>query len=222
MNTAVGHLLGVAGLQGQGRRCSASPARRSRWPSCARGTRTSTPRIPKLINQAVADLQQLYDICNIKVGDLQYQTIPEGSSWLNQAWSGDMMAGYFYYLPKGTPATLLRLLEAAQGQGADPERLLVDLLDHQEAGARAPLPQLHARQRRRLLTNFVNFNGYQPPLNEIDPSTLVAEGRRAPRTSRTAILTNDDFGPDSLQEMTLTTRASSSGRTATRIPRRGQ
>ena len=32
---------------------------------------------PKLINRAVADLKQLYGICNIKVGDVQYQTIPE-------------------------------------------------------------------------------------------------------------------------------------------------
>ena len=33
---------------------------------------------PKLVNQAVADLKQLYSICNIKVGDSQYQTDPRG------------------------------------------------------------------------------------------------------------------------------------------------
>ena len=55
---------------------------------------------PALVNQAVSDLKELYDICNIKVDDLQYQTVPEGSSWLHQAWSGDMIAGYIYYLPK--------------------------------------------------------------------------------------------------------------------------
>ena len=48
---------------------------------------------PKLINRAVADLKQLYGICNIKVGDSQYQTIPEGTAWLNQAWSGDPIVG---------------------------------------------------------------------------------------------------------------------------------
>ena len=26
-------------------------------------------------------------------------------------------------------------------------------------------------------SNFVDFNGYQPPLNEIDPATLVADDR---------------------------------------------
>ena len=52
-------------------------------------------------------------------------------------------------------------------------------------------------------SNFVNFNGYQPPLNEIDPDTLISKGVM-PENLRTAILTNDDFGPTSLQEMTLT------------------
>jgi len=49
----------------------------------------------------------------------------------------------------------------------------------------------------------VNFNGYQPPLNEIDPATLVSKGV-IPETLNTCVLTNDDFGPDSIQEMTLT------------------
>ena len=105
---------------------------------------------PALVNQAVSDLKELYGICNIKVDDLQYQTIPEGSSWLHQAWSGDMIAGYIYYLPKGTPASALAFWKPPKRQGADPERLLRDLLDHEEAGALASLPQLPPRQRRRL------------------------------------------------------------------------
>ena len=51
--------------------------------------------------------------------------------------------------------------------------------------------------------NFVDFNGYQPPLNEIDPSTLVKDGV-VPENLANSVLTNDDFGPDSLQYMTLT------------------
>ena len=66
---------------------------------------------PALINAAVDDLKQLYNICNIKVGDLQYETIPENKAWLNQAWSGDMMSGYFYYLPNKQTGTLSALLE---------------------------------------------------------------------------------------------------------------
>ena len=71
---------------------------------------------PALVNQAVSDLKELYGICNIKVDDLQYQTVPEGSSWLHQAWSGDMIAGYIYYLPKGTPASALAFWKAPHGK----------------------------------------------------------------------------------------------------------
>ena len=106
---------------------------------------------PQLIDQAVADLKELYDICNIKVDDIQYQSIPEGTSWLHQAWSGDMIAGYIYYLPKGTPATALGYWKADKGKVPGPERLLVDLRDDEEARALAPLAELHPRQRRRLL-----------------------------------------------------------------------
>ncbi|HWG83764.1 MAG TPA: extracellular solute-binding protein, partial [Gaiellales bacterium] len=72
---------------------------------------------PAKINQAVADLQELYNICNIKVGDLQYSTIPENKAWLNQAWSGDMMSAYFYYLPNKQTGKLLRFWNPGYGNG---------------------------------------------------------------------------------------------------------
>jgi len=67
---------------------------------------------PAKINQAVADLQELYNICNIKVGDLQYSTIPEDKAWLNQAWSGDMMSAFFYYLPNKATGPVTQVVNA--------------------------------------------------------------------------------------------------------------
>ena len=49
----------------------------------------------------------------------------------------------------------------------------------------------------------MNFNGYQPPLNEVHPDALVKD-KIIPPNLTTSVLTNEDFGPDSLQEMTLT------------------
>jgi spermidine/putrescine-binding protein len=51
--------------------------------------------------------------------------------------------------------------------------------------------------------NFLNFNGYQPPISELDPDTLISNGT-FPEFARPALLTTADFGPTSLQEMTLT------------------
>ena len=53
--------------------------------------------------------------------------------------------------------------------------------------------------------NFVDFNGYQPPLNEIDPSTLVRKGV-VPENLENSVLTNEDLGTDSLQYGTLTSK----------------
>ncbi len=38
--------------------------------------------------------------------------------------------------------------------------------------------------------NFVDFNGYQPPLNEIDPSSLVKKGV-VPENLADSVLTNE-------------------------------
>jgi spermidine/putrescine-binding protein len=54
-------------------------------------------------------------------------------------------------------------------------------------------------------SNFINFNGYQPPLNEINPDELISK-QLIPENLRNSVLTEADLGPDSLQEMTLTTK----------------
>jgi spermidine/putrescine transport system substrate-binding protein len=159
---------------------------------------------PAKINQAVADLKELYGICNIKVGDVQYQSIPEGTAWLNQAWSGDPIAAYIYYLPKGTPASALSFWKADKGKVPVQN-------DCFSICATTKKPVLSHLFLNFLLdngvsySNFVDFNGYQPPINEIDPESLVKKGI-VPENLTTAVLTNDDLGPDSLQYGTLTAR----------------
>jgi spermidine/putrescine transport system substrate-binding protein len=159
---------------------------------------------PKLIDQAVADLKELYGICNIKVDDIQYQAIPEGTSWLHQAWSGDMIAGYIYYLPKGTPPTALGFWKAEKGKVPIQN-------DCWSICATTKKPVLSHLWLNYILDNgvayenFVDFNGYQPPLNEVDPATLVSEGI-VPEHLANSVLTNEDLGSDSLQYGTLTTR----------------
>jgi spermidine/putrescine transport system substrate-binding protein len=159
---------------------------------------------PAQLNQAVADLKELYDVCNIKVGDVQYQSIPEGTAWLNQAWSGDPIAAYIYYLPKDTPAKALSYWKAEKGKVPVQN-------DCWSICATTKKPVLSHLWLNYIIdngiaySNFVNFNGYQPPINEIDPESLVKKGI-VPENLTTAVLTNDDLGPDSLQYGTLTAR----------------
>jgi spermidine/putrescine transport system substrate-binding protein len=159
---------------------------------------------PQLIDQAVADLKELYGICNIKVGDIQYQTIPEGTSWRNQAWSGDMIAGYIYYLPKGTPATALGYWKADKGK-VPVQNDCWSICATTEKPVLSHLWLNYILDNGVAYSNFVDFNGYQPPLNEIDPSSLVSDGI-VPEHLANSVLTNDDLGPESLQYGTLTSR----------------
>jgi spermidine/putrescine transport system substrate-binding protein len=158
----------------------------------------------QLIDQAVADLKELYGICNIKVDDLQYQTVPEGRSWLHQAWSGDMIAGYIYYLPKGTPATALGFWKAEKGK-VPVQNDCWSICATTEKPVLSHLWLNYILDNGVAYSNFVDFNGYQPPLNEIDPGSLVADGV-VPEHLSNSVLTNDDLGPDSLQYGTLTSR----------------
>jgi spermidine/putrescine transport system substrate-binding protein len=159
---------------------------------------------PALINQAVADLKELYDVCNIKVGDVQYQSIPEGTAWLNQAWSGDPIAAYIYYLPKSTPATALSFWKAEKGK-TPVQNDCFSICTTTKKPVLSHLFLNYLLDNGVSYSNFVDFNGYQPPINEIDPESLVKKGI-VPENLTTAVLTNDDLGPDSLQYGTLTAR----------------
>jgi spermidine/putrescine transport system substrate-binding protein len=159
---------------------------------------------PDKINQAVADLKELYGICNVKVGDLQYETVPEDKAWLNQAWSGDMLAGYFYYLPKPSVGKLLRFWNPGRGKGPI-QNDMWSICSTTQKPVLAHLFLNYMLENDVAYSNFVDFNGYQPPLNEIDPQQLVTKGL-IPETLANSVLTEEDLGPDSLQEMTLTTQ----------------
>jgi spermidine/putrescine transport system substrate-binding protein len=134
---------------------------------------------PQLIDQAVADLRELYDVCNIKVDDVQYQSIPEGTSWLHQAWSGDMIAAYIYYLPKGTPATALGFWKDEKGKVPVQN-------DCWSICATTEKPVLSHLWLNYILDNGVSYSNFEHLAN--------------------SVLTNDDIGPDSLQYGTLTAR----------------
>ena len=55
---------------------------------------------PKLINQAVADLKQLYGVCNIKVGDSPVPDRPRGTTpGSTRPGRATRSPAYFYYLP---------------------------------------------------------------------------------------------------------------------------
>jgi spermidine/putrescine transport system substrate-binding protein len=158
---------------------------------------------PKLIDQAVSDLQELYGICNVKVGDLQYTTVAEDKSWLNQGWSADPIEGYLFYASSKEDKAALRYWHAATGKGpVQNDQWCVCSTTKKPVLAHLFLNFI--LDNGNAYTNFTEFTGFQPPLNEIEPDVLVSKGM-IPESLSTAIVRPDDLGPTSLQEMTLTT-----------------
>jgi spermidine/putrescine transport system substrate-binding protein len=158
---------------------------------------------PAKVNQAVKDLQELYGICNIKVGDLQYSTVAEDKSWLNQAWSGDAIAGYLFYADKAAKKAL-RFWNPGVGNGP----IQNDMFCVCSTTKKPVLAHLFLNfilDNTNAQSNFLNYNGYQPPITAIDPAEMVKKGI-LPDSLSNVILTADDLGPTSLQEMTLTTQ----------------
>jgi spermidine/putrescine transport system substrate-binding protein len=157
---------------------------------------------PAEIEKALADLKALIPICNPKINITQYQTLPEGTSWLHHAWSGDLLGGVFGYMPEGTDPSVLQYWAAPKGKGPMQN-------DCWAISATTKKPVLAHMWLNYILDNtvatdnFLNFNGYQPPMNSITPDALVAQGR-IPENLKTAVTSAEDFGTGALQEMTLT------------------
>jgi len=167
-----------------------------------RGIKDINTEDPTLVNRAVKDLQELYKICSIKVGDLQYENVPEDKAWLNQAWSGDMLAGYLYYLPNKQTGKLLRFWNPGYGNGPIGNDMWC-ICSTTKKPVLAHLFLNYMLDNGVGYKNFVDFNGYQPPFNEIQPESLIKKGV-IPETLASSVLTESDFGPKSLVEAGLT------------------
>ena len=104
---------------------------------------------PEIIAKAGRDLSELTSISNVKVDITDYQTLPEGKSWLHQAWSGDMLAAVLYLPAQGHQARRDLVLGARSGRRRA-ERPALGGLQVPEARARARIPELHARHEERI------------------------------------------------------------------------
>jgi len=157
---------------------------------------------PATIDKALADLKDMIPICNPKINITQYQTLPEGTSWLHEAWSGDLFGAVISYLPKGTEASVLQYWAPPRGK-AIVQNDCWAILSRTKKPVLAHLFLNYILDQDVSYNNFVNFVGYQPPLNSITPEALVSGGV-IPANLSTIVMGPADLGPDALQLMSLT------------------
>lgn len=144
-----------------------------------------------LIDAALADLQELVDLVNVKVNITGYTDVPEGATHLAHTWSGDMLAGAANYLPEGTDASVLGWWYPEDGNGVVGN-------DCMAITANAKNPVL-AHLYIDFLLDAANaeenwyWNGYLPPIKGLDAAYLVGQGLTPPNLEA-AVLSDDVIG----------------------------
>lgn len=139
---------------------------------------------PDVIAQARDAISELIEATNARIDILAYQKIPEGTSHINQAWSGDMLAAQ-YYLPEDTGVEVL-------GYWA-PERTTVanDFFVIPASSERPVLAHHFIDFLSDADNATLNFEwvGYQPALSNPTPDDLVA-AELVPEQLTTALVTD--------------------------------
>lgn len=145
---------------------------------------------PKLISQAEHELAELNGICNVKVTITDYQTLPEAKTVLHQSWSGDVLSGAFYYMPKGVKPDVLSFWAPSTNGVVQNDFLCI--------GRSAKNPVLAHRfldyllDEKNAYSNFVDFTGYTPPQKAIDAPALIKRGV-IPKSLADAVVRPDQF-----------------------------
>ena len=145
---------------------------------------------PTVITKAQKDLSQLSSICNPKVAITDYQTLPEGKTVLHHSWSGDLLGGAFYYMPKGVKPDVLSFWGPSENGVVQNDFFAI--------GRNTKSPVLAHQflnfflDEKNAYDNFVNFVGYTPPQNNIDADSLLKQ-ELIPKSLTEAVVRPDQF-----------------------------
>jgi spermidine/putrescine transport system substrate-binding protein len=122
-----------------------------------------------------------------------YAKLPAGDYTVAESWSGDIV-GAQQYLPTGTTADILGYWKPEDGK----TMIGNDLLAIPKSSKNPRLAHEFINfflDEKIALDNFSEWNGYQPPLTSIDPSSLIDKGIVPPQLS-SAVVTEQMFKTD--------------------------
>jgi spermidine/putrescine transport system substrate-binding protein len=149
---------------------------------------------PELIDAAKESILETIDQNKAKLTiNGVYAKIPAGDITVAEAWSGDIVGGQ-WYLPKDTDWDVLGYWRPEPGKSMTDNDLITIPTD---------------TSRPRLAHEFINFmldeqvaydnfryyNGYQPPLNSINPDKLIDDGVVPPNLPM-AVVSEEMFKQD--------------------------
>jgi spermidine/putrescine transport system substrate-binding protein len=144
---------------------------------------------PKQIDLAKQDLLRLDKAVKPLVNVKGYVDLPEGRTWVTQAWSGDMNNAQ-YYMPKGQDPEVIRYWFPPDGRGSIGNDLVCIL-----RGGKNPVLAHHFLNYMLefdVAMENLGWNGYQPPLTKATPAAMVND-EYIPKTLETTVVQPSDF-----------------------------
>jgi spermidine/putrescine transport system substrate-binding protein len=156
---------------------------------------------PAIVAKAGRDLAQLTARLNIRIAVTDYQTLPEGKTWLHQSWSGDLLSAAFYYMPKHVSPDVLSFWSPDRNGVVQNDFFFIPRTADKPALAHHflnfMLDEKHAYE------NFIDFVGYTPPQTSIDADALIGK-KLIPESLRGALVRPDQFSSNQ-ELLSLTT-----------------
>ena len=127
---------------------------------------------PAHLDVARKQLVELAQTVNPVVNIKDYVDLPEARTFVNHAWSGDMVNAQ-YYMPKGQSADVIRYWFPSDSKGPVNNDLMVLM-----RGGKNPVLAHHFLNFMLDFDNAMqnmSFVGYQPPLVKVTPELLVEQ-----------------------------------------------
>jgi spermidine/putrescine transport system substrate-binding protein len=144
---------------------------------------------PARIRAAGRALSQLSSLTNVRVDENDYAEIPAGSTYVHQAWSGDMALSN-EYLPKGGSVDTIGYWFPRDRRGPIANDLMVNLT----GGDNPVLAHKfidYMLEVDNALENYA-YVGYMQPLTEVTAERLIDEKLLVPQLAST-VVRRDDF-----------------------------
>jgi spermidine/putrescine transport system substrate-binding protein len=114
-----------------------------------------------------------------------YVKMAHDQYWVGSSWSGDIVDAFLYYAPPGTPDSVWGYWYPPDGGGMIGNDLMVIPTSGQNPRLAHEFLNYMLEMKNSYL-NFTKYNGYQTPMNSINPSELV--GKVYPRSLAAAVV----------------------------------
>jgi spermidine/putrescine transport system substrate-binding protein len=124
------------------------------------------------LKKVQTQLLQLVQSTNLKFDTVDYTDLPNGTVWLHQAWSGDIIS-VPYYMPKGLSPDVISYWWPKDGHGIIGNDT-VAIVQGAKSPVLAHLFLNHILDYKQALLNM-SYTGYQQPQKQEDPNSLVSE-----------------------------------------------